>query len=85
MKNIHGKKMDINSKLEGDLYVIGQDYFIPSADSKGIDSPNIWVSEGGTVQRTFYGMEGYSRPIIYLKENVFTSGKDSNGAWILTN
>lgn len=80
----HSKKIEYNSKLEGDLYVIGQDYYIPSGDSKDIDSPNIWITENGTVKRTFTEIEAYSRPVITLKEDVLTSGKDQNNSWILT-
>ena len=80
----NGETADINSTLNGNLYNIGQPYYLPSGDCKGIDSPVIWVSENGKIMRTFYSLEAYTRPTLYLKEEVKTSGKDSSGKWLIS-
>ena len=70
-------------KKEGDLYVIGVDYYLPNANCKGIDSPIVWVSTNGKINQTYYAMDAYTRPVVYLKEEVKTTGQDKTGAYLV--
>ncbi|MBR1385833.1 MAG: hypothetical protein IJ568_03265 [Bacilli bacterium] len=69
------------SKVLTGIYAPGTHYYLASVK----DSTTVWgITSTGRVT----GMSGYSqgiRPVIVLKSTVLTTGKDSNGAWILTN
>lgn len=74
---------NVGDTLEGDLYVIGVDYYLPNANCKGIDSPIVWVSANGKINQTYYAMDAYTRPVVYLKEEVKTTGQDETGAYLV--
>ncbi len=76
-----------NSKVLTGIYAPGTHYYLATAKitSSTSDSTTVWgITSTGRVT----GMSGYSqgiRPVIVLKSTVLTTGKDSNGAWTLTN
>ena len=63
------------------IYAPGTHYYLATAK----DGTTIW---GVTASGRVTGMSGYSqgiRPVIVLKSSVMTTGKNQDGAWIITN
>ncbi len=85
-KKTHDVDITISSKLEGDLYNIGLDYYTVEADMKEYESRTTYITMDGKVLSNYLSLGNcYLRPTITLKTDVKTTGKNEKGAWILTN
>lgn len=66
-------------KIDNDLINIGQEYYLASSAT----SYNLWfVSKNGYIANYYVGLKGV-RPVITLKANIKTTGKNKDNAWIL--
>ncbi len=83
-KKYYGKEIDIGSKLEGDLYNINKAYFLDYPGSEGLDTYLLYINNEGTIIMPPTGISAYYRPIVWLRQETLTSGKDVDGSWILT-
>ena len=83
-KKLYNLKADPET-LEGALYVLPIGYWTASSvnNDHALANPCTYVDAGGQFMRNNTGNKLYLRPTITLKTDVKTSGKDSNGAWIL--